>query len=149
MYGSMTEIGNQLGVDLSGIFTELSENFGDEMTELMNTIGEQLGMTGAEFAGYMNVVMEGIGHALNAGSVDKANKSNKGTGGAIGYAAGAAIGAYFGGPFGAQLGGAIGKAAGEAIGDTMKWGPQNKETKARHVFANWHLAKLTVALSIE
>lgn len=137
MYGQMTDIGNELGVDLGGVFDQLSQNFGSQMTDLMNTIGKSLGMTGAEFAGYMNVVVEGIGNALRAKSIDKENKSNKGTGGAIGYSAGASIGAYFGGPAGAQLGGEIGKVVGEAIGDQFKWGPQNKETRARHVFANW------------
>lgn len=115
----------------AGIMQGLASAFGYENSEA----GAQA--FGAEAQGYMAAGSDVLEASLSAKDTDKKNKSNKGTGGAVGAGIGAAIGGAFGGAAGAQIGAQIGKIAGELIGDTMKWGPQNKETIARHAFANF------------
>jgi hypothetical protein len=87
----------------------------------------------AEFA----TVMQLFNSIKDAKAIDKANGDNSGTGAAVGGGAGTTIGAIFGGPMGAQIGGQIGNFVGGFVGGFLKRGPQNKETQARHQFANY------------
>lgn len=87
----------------------------------------------AEFA----TVMQLFSSIRDAKARDKANGDNSGTGAAVGGGAGTAIGAIFGGPLGAQIGGQVGNFVGGFVGGFLKRGPQNKETIARHQFANY------------
>lgn len=140
MYQGADQIGQQLGVDLSGVFNQLQQNFGTEMSSMLDKLAKSLGMegdgAGAALGSYIGTGLQVISAGLEAKGKDKATKSNAGTGAAVGAGAGMAIGAIWG-PAGAALGAEIGKVAGEMIGSTMKWGPQNADTKSRHVFANW------------
>jgi hypothetical protein len=157
IYGTMTALGEQFGVDLGGIFNELSKNFSNQMADGLQDLAESLGMkgddAGAKLGSYINTGLQVLDAGLAAKGRDKATKSNAGTGGAIGMGGGAIIGGMIGGPAGAALGAQIGKVAGEAIGGMLKWGPQNAGTQARHVFANWleeqlkQLSAVTVRMS--
>lgn len=141
VYAGVAEMGNQLGVDLSGILNVVQDKFSNQMADAMQSIAESIGMTGegagAAFADYVGVGLQVVNQGLQAKSQDRATKSNAGTGATVGMAGGAIIGGIFGGPAGAMLGAQIGQVAGTIIGGMIKWGPQNADTKARHVFANW------------
>lgn len=144
VYSQAGQLGDQLGVDLSGVFDQLSQNFGSEMSGIMEQLAGAFGMNGsgglsagAELGQYAGLGLQAINLGISAKGKDKKTKSNQGTGEAVGFGLGAIVGGIFGGPFGAALGGELGKAVGGLVGSTMKWGPQNKETQARHVFANW------------
>lgn len=133
----VTDIGNVFGVDLSRAMTIASQNFQEEMTSIADFFGEQLGITGKEFGGYMQAAATVFSNIMNAKGLDKSTKSNRGTGGAAGSGIGAAVGGYFGGAAGAQFGAEIGNIIGQEIGAMFKWGAQNANTQARHAFANW------------
>lgn len=89
------------------------------------------------YGGYIQAATQIIGDIVSARDRDKQSKSNQGTGAAVGGGIGAIIGGIFGGPGGAAVGATIGSIAGGTAGSFFKWGPQNKETIARHQFANF------------
>lgn len=137
-------VGDQFGVDLGGILDQLSKNFGGQMEGVVGDLAKSLGLkdvpggasAASQLMNYGDTGLKVIGDAIAAKEKDKATKSNKGTGEAVGGGIGGAIGSIWG-PTGAAIGQQIGKFIGGEIGKTMKWGPQNAESKARHLFANW------------
>lgn len=160
------ELGANLAAMLNKAFSGNNQNGAANTNEsgglsgalgsIAQSIGESLGMTsqqgtsgigpvangdqyakslqGKSYQAEITAGIEAIFSAINAKEIDKKTKSNEGTGGAVGSAIGTSLGALFGNP---ELGGKIGKALGAAIGSTMKWGPQNPATQARHSFANF------------
>lgn len=91
---------------------------------------------GSSIGEYAGPAISTVMASLAAHDIDKKNKSNEGTGGAVGAGSGAIVGSFFG-PAGAAIGAQVGQALGAAVGSLMKWGPQNPETLARHAFANY------------
>ena len=151
-------MGNQLGIDLSGALNTIDTYMGDELDATLAKFGEQMGVTGEALAAYIQTFFTIVNAALSAKPLDKQTKSNAGTGALVGAGAGAVIGGIIGsaaGPLGtavgALLGSQLGQIGGQLIGGMIKWGPQNGETKSRHVFANWledQLSKLDAATFI-
>jgi hypothetical protein len=139
------DVGSNLAGALEGvlpgignIFDTISSVLSDETKAgLMEGIASALGTDASGLAAYGQAASTALGAGLDAKATDKADKSNKGTGGAVGAVGGGAIGAVFGGPAGAAIGAQVGKFIGEAIGGIFKWGSQNPETQARHAFANF------------
>jgi hypothetical protein len=91
----------------------------------------------AAWGSYVQAALMVAQASMSAKDKDRSSKSNQGTGEAIGMAAGAVIGSMILPGIGTMVGAAIGQIAGGMIGGMIKWGPQNKETIARHGFANW------------
>lgn len=141
MYRGADQLSQQLGVDIGGILDQLNKNFGKQMSDTMQSIAESIGMTGdtagASLSSYIGTGLQVVGTAIAAKDKDRATKSNQGTGEAVGSAIGTGIGAAVGGAAGAELGRQLGQVIGGFIGGAFKWGPQNDQTKSRHVFANW------------
>jgi hypothetical protein len=141
--GSIAGLGDALGIELDGVVnaftTQLSEETKGKLMQGISDGLKELGIdaSAGEVGAYAQVGMDVLGTSLSAGSIDKETQSNRGTGAAVGSGIGAGIGAAFGGAAGAQIGAQIGKVIGGEIGATMKWGPQNPATQARHAFANF------------
>lgn len=93
--------------------------------------------TASNYGAYVGLGINAIAQFLNASKTDKSKKDNSGTGAAVGTALGTVIGAVFGGVYGAALGALIGNIGGSMVGGLFKWGPQNKDTRARHGFSNY------------
>ncbi|MBX9580475.1 MAG: hypothetical protein K2X87_09220 [Gemmataceae bacterium] len=95
--------------------------------------------TTTNYAGYAQAGIGAYNDWRNRDRIDRQNKDNRGTGAAVGGTAGAVVGAMFGMP---EVGQAVGSALGGLIGRLFKWGSQNPDTQARHLFANWLEKKL-------
>lgn len=128
--------GSADGGILGGIVSSIASIFQGPNSDGTTGIGPLAsGDDYASMLGQQQAIADGINSAvlvgsavLNSKDIDKKNKNNEGTGGAIG----AGIGAIWG-PVGAQ----IGQMLGAAVGSMFKWGSQNPETQARHAFANY------------
>jgi hypothetical protein len=139
IHSALGDLFSDLGLD-SGFgkaFDLIFEKFEKQIGDLLDTIASKLGTTGETLGAGIAAGINVLGGALSAKGIDKANKSNKGTGAAVGGGIGAIAGGIIGGPVGIAIGNALGSAVGGAIGDLFKWGSQNPETQARHFFANW------------
>lgn len=99
--------------------------------------GASSASSASAWGAYIQAAMMIAQSSMEAKDKDKGSKSNEGTGAAVGAAAGAVIGSLILPVIGTMIGAYIGQIAGGMIGGMIKWGPQNKETIARHSFANW------------
>lgn len=133
---------DKIAPGLESVFSSLSKFLSeDTKAGISKGIADALGLGGKDIGLQLNAIFSGISTVVDsifsAKGIDKKGKNNAGTGGAIGAGIGGTIGGIFGGPIGIAVGATIGKTVGAMIGATIKWGPQNPDTKARHAFANF------------
>jgi hypothetical protein len=133
--GSISELSQAIGVDLSGVVAQLNRLSPESKADIASSLGIGSG-EGGGVLDYIGPILQVAGSAASAKGKDKESQSGKGTGEAVGMGIGAAVGAI-GGPIGSAIGAAIGQVIGGMIGGMFKWGPQNPESKARHAFANF------------
>jgi hypothetical protein len=136
--GSISELSQAIGVDLSGVVAQLNRLPEKSKADIASSlgIGGGNGQEGAAALAYIETILQVAGAAASAKGKDKESQSGKGTGEAVGMGIGAAVGAI-GGPIGSAIGAAVGRVIGGFVGGMFKWGPQNPESKARHAFANF------------
>jgi chemotaxis protein histidine kinase CheA len=132
---SIGRLSEAIGVDLSNVVSELNKLPDKTKADIASSLG--MGGEGSNLDQYIRAATTVITATAGARKADKASKSNKGTGGAVGAGVGAAIGTAILPGIGTAIGAAIGQVAGEMIGSMIKWGPQNPNTQARHAFANF------------
>jgi hypothetical protein len=156
LMNGLSNVSSNFGLELTDLFSTLQEGLGDNLDKMMADIGAALDMSAKELEFYTKAAFTVIGAGLSSKRVSKENKSEKGTGEAVGSGAGAigggVIGFALGGPvgaaIGAYIGAEVGKVLGGLVGDQFKWGPQNADSKARHVFANWLEEQLSSLKSV-